>query len=168
MASLKQIQANRLNATKSTGPRSTEGKAKSRFNALKSGIDAQSAVIPDEDPAKFQELADEYYARFPPENPEERDLLDTLITDVWQLRRLRRVETQLRTTRMNETRMSKPVKWTLSETYDMNGRLFQRLQSRLNAAERTFRRCLQDLKRLQAERMEEAPATQVNRPKASR
>ena len=53
---------------------------------------------------------------------------------------------------MNETRMSKPVKWTLSETYGINDRLFQRLQSRLNAAERTFRRCLQDLKKLQVER----------------
>src|SRR5215472_17353348 len=125
MATLKQIQANRLNTKKSTGPRSVEGKAKSRFNALKSGIDAQSAVIHDEDPAKFQELADEYYARFQPENPEERDLLDTLITAVWQLRRLRRVETQIWTTRMNETRISKPVKWTLSETYGMNDRLFQ-------------------------------------------
>src|SRR5215471_9135761 len=155
MATLKQIQANRLNAKKSTGPRSVEGKAKSRFNALKSGIDAQSAVIPDEDPVKFQELADEYYTRFQPQSPEERDLLDTLITAVWQLRRLRRVETQIWTTRMNETRMSKPVKWTLSETYGINDRLFQRLQSRLNAAERTFRRCLQDLKKLQVER--EAP-----------
>jgi len=53
MASLKQIQANRLNAQRSTGPRSTEGKAKSRFNALKSGIDVQLVVILDEDPAKF-------------------------------------------------------------------------------------------------------------------
>src|SRR5215472_16091095 len=80
MASLEQIQANRQNARKSTGPRSAEGKAKSRFNALKSGIDAQSAVIPDEDPAKFQELSDEYYTRFQPQTPEERDLPDTLIT----------------------------------------------------------------------------------------
>jgi len=108
MATLKQIQANRLNAKKSTGPRSAEGKAKSRFNALKSGIDAQSAVIPDEDPAKFQELADEYYTRFQPENPKERDLLDTLITAVWQLRRLRRVETQFWTTRMNEMKHECP------------------------------------------------------------
>src|SRR5215831_1569661 len=153
MATLKQIQANRLNAKKSTGPRSVEGKAKSRFNALKSGTDAQSAVIPDEDPVKFQELADEYYARFQPENPEERDLLDTLITAVWQLLRLRRVETRIWTTRMNETRMSKPVKWTLSETYSMNDTLFQSLQSRMNAAESTFRRCLQDLQRLEAERL---------------
>jgi len=94
MATLKQIQANRLNARKSTGPRSAEGNAASRFNVLQSGIDARSAVIPDEDPAKFQELAGEYYARFQPENPEESDRLDTLITAVWQLRRLRRVETQ--------------------------------------------------------------------------
>jgi len=53
---------------------------------------------------------------------------------------------------MNETRISKPVKWTLSETYSMNDRLFQRLQSRLNAAERAFRRYLADLQSLQAVR----------------
>ena len=90
-----------------------------------------------------------------PKAPEERDILDTLITAVWQLRRLRRVENQIWARAMNETRISKPVKWTPSETYAMNDRLFQRLQSRRNAAERTFRRCLQDPKRLQTERMEE-------------
>jgi hypothetical protein len=54
---------------------------------------------------------------------------------------------------MNETRVSKPVKWTLSETYSMNDRLFERLQSRPNTAERTFHRCLADLKRLQSARL---------------
>ena len=38
MASIRQIEANRFNAKKSTGPRTAEGK--SRMNALKSGIDA--------------------------------------------------------------------------------------------------------------------------------
>ena len=51
MSSRKQIEANRLNAQKSTGPRSVEGKAAIRFNALKTGIDAKSQVIPGEDPA---------------------------------------------------------------------------------------------------------------------
>lgn len=40
MASIRQIEANRLNAKKSTGPRTAEGKSRSRMNALKSGIDA--------------------------------------------------------------------------------------------------------------------------------
>ena len=50
MASQKQTEANRLNAQKSTGPRSVEGKAASRMNALKSGIDARSNFIRGEDP----------------------------------------------------------------------------------------------------------------------
>src|SRR5215472_6361518 len=167
MASLKQIQANRLNAKKSTGPRSAEGKAKSRFNALKSGIDAQSAVIPDEDPAKFQELADEYYTRFQPENPEERDLLDTLITAVWQLRRLRRVETMLWTKTMEEKTLFGDKYLTLNQAYGSRQETFQRLQSRLNAAERTFRRCLQDLKRLEAERPSAELPEPTTQPAAS-
>ena len=46
-----QLNANRLNAQKSTGPTSPEGKAASSLNALKSGIDAWSHIIPGEDTA---------------------------------------------------------------------------------------------------------------------
>ena len=45
MSSLKQIEANRLNAQKSTGPRSVEARAVSSQNALKTGIDALSLII---------------------------------------------------------------------------------------------------------------------------
>ena len=51
MATIQQIEANRLNAQKSTGPRSVEGKAVSCFNATKTGIDAKSQIIRGEDPA---------------------------------------------------------------------------------------------------------------------
>ena len=46
MATEKQIEANRRNAAKSTGPRSPEGKARSSMNALKSGVDAEAEIIP--------------------------------------------------------------------------------------------------------------------------
>jgi hypothetical protein len=46
MASKKQIEANRRNAQKSTGPTTEEGKAMVRLNALRHGITAESAVIP--------------------------------------------------------------------------------------------------------------------------
>ena len=42
MATLNQARANRLHAQKCTGPSSTEGKARSSWNALKSGIQAES------------------------------------------------------------------------------------------------------------------------------
>ena len=60
MATPAQILANRQNALKSTGPRSAEGKAVSRFNALKTGIDAKAQVIPGENPAELQALIDAY------------------------------------------------------------------------------------------------------------
>jgi hypothetical protein len=50
MATPAQIAANRANAQKSTGPRTAEGKAASRLNALKHGLDAESLIIPGEDP----------------------------------------------------------------------------------------------------------------------
>ena len=125
-------------------------------------------MIPDEDPAKFQELADEYYKRFQPEAPEERDLLDTLITAVWQLRRLRRVETMLWTKTMEEKTLFGDKYLTLSQAYGSRQETFQRLQSRLNAAERTFRRCLQDLKRLEAERLSAELPEPTPQPATSR
>src|SRR6476661_2979980 len=68
-----QLNANRLNAQKSTGPTSPEGKAASSLNALKSGIDAWSHIIPGEDPAE----------------------IETLISTEWIQLRLRRIEAQL-------------------------------------------------------------------------
>jgi hypothetical protein len=51
-----QINANRLNAQKSTGPTCPAGKAASPLNALKSGIDAFPHIIPGEDPLPTQPL----------------------------------------------------------------------------------------------------------------
>ena len=73
MATSKQNQANRQNAQRSTGPRSVEGKAASRFNALKTGIDAQAQVIPGEDPDQLADLVAAYQEPVTtPERPEQR------------------------------------------------------------------------------------------------
>ena len=95
MATLLQIQANRLNAQKSTGPRTVEGQAVSRFNALKTGIDAHSDTIPGEDPAVLEALILEYYGYFQPTSPAERFQVDIMIATDWQLRRLHRLEAQI-------------------------------------------------------------------------
>ena len=60
MSTENQIEANRLNAQKSTGPRSAEGKARSSMNALESGIDAKSLIIRGENIDTLLTLAAEY------------------------------------------------------------------------------------------------------------
>ncbi|HLY20616.1 MAG TPA: hypothetical protein VKR61_25490, partial [Bryobacteraceae bacterium] len=52
----KQKVSNRRNAQKSTGPKTPEGKAKVRFNALKHGLRARSAIIPGEKLERFEQL----------------------------------------------------------------------------------------------------------------
>src|SRR6266852_531486 len=90
-----QINANRLNAQKSTGPTSPQGKAASSVNALKSGIDAWSHIIPGEDPAELEALTAAFLLHYRPAGPTELSLVDTLISTEWIQRRLRRIEAQL-------------------------------------------------------------------------
>jgi hypothetical protein len=54
MTSLRQTEANRRNALKSTGPRTLEGKRASRRNALRHGFTAQTVIEPLEDPAEYE------------------------------------------------------------------------------------------------------------------
>ena len=66
---LKQLQANRLNAKKCTGPASAAGKARARMNNLQTGIYAQSEILPGEDKAALEKLAAEFYEFHQPETP---------------------------------------------------------------------------------------------------
>src|SRR5258708_6697351 len=95
MSTEAQINANRLNALKSTGPTSPEGKARSSLNALKSGIDASSHIIPGEPPADPEPLTADFLLHFHPSDPNQLSLVDTLISSEWIQRRLRRIEAQL-------------------------------------------------------------------------
>jgi hypothetical protein len=69
MATRKQIEANKVNAKKSTGPKSQAGKHRSRLNSRKDGLTATLLVIGDEDPAEFEALRDELMAQYDPQTP---------------------------------------------------------------------------------------------------
>ncbi len=92
----KQLAANRANARKSTGPRTPEGKAISRHNALKHGILAQ-ALIPEalalyESQDAFDELVTELLDIFKPINAIEELLIQQIAVAYWRLARLYRAE----------------------------------------------------------------------------
>ena len=49
--------ANQLNAQRSTGPKTPEGKARSRANALKHGLTGEGIVLPEQDAAEVERLS---------------------------------------------------------------------------------------------------------------
>ena len=166
MASQKQTEANRLNAQKSTGPRSAEGKAASSMNALKSGIDAKSQIIRGEKAANLEILKTEYYDRYRPTAPEQRMLVDTLIDAEWLLRRFRVVEAQLWEHGAQFALKPEP-EIELAKALRDNAEYFTRLQRRIDTAQRNYRNALQELERLQAENRplpDPEPAPQPARP----
>ena len=61
-----QINANRENAKKSTGPRTAAGKAASSRNRLLHGLRANKHILLDEDPEDFLILLHDLYDRFQP------------------------------------------------------------------------------------------------------
>jgi hypothetical protein len=145
MASPAQINANRANALKSTGPRSIEGKSASRFNALKHGIDAASVVIPGEDPADYDALVADYHRDFHPQSPSETFHVDTMLRADWQKRRLQRVEADLHRTLLAEIPGASLATALLSDS--PAAKLLTRVQRQIAAFERTWYRANTELRR---------------------
>jgi hypothetical protein len=163
MATIYQIEANRLNAQKSTGPRSATGKATSSINALKSGIDAKSEIIRGEKPADLAALTAEYLDRFLPATPEERLFVDTLVRGDWQLRRLAKVDAQIWEYEMS-TSSSLDEDSPLGHGFECGQRPFERLQRRINATERSYKSALHELQQLQSARDAQPDAQPVPAP----
>src|SRR5437870_3847950 len=72
MATLKQVEANRHNALLSTGPKTPEGKAAVRLNALRHGLRAHAVVLPGENPEAFQQLCYDLEAEWQPQTRTEQ------------------------------------------------------------------------------------------------
>jgi len=154
MATLAQIEANRRNSQLSTGPRTPQGKAVSRFNALKSGINAKAQVIPGEDPAELEAITAGYHQDWQPTTYLERFLVDSLVRADWLLQRLARLEAELWAHHIEDARKSVFNKLNedapLGDTYSRNYDRFTRLQRRIDSTERSYYRALTQLQRLRA------------------
>jgi hypothetical protein len=150
MATQQQIDANRLNAQKSTGPRTPEGKTVSSQNALKSGLDAESQFVWGESREDFAELRREYINRFQPLTPEERFHVDTLIRNEWTLRRLFRAESHL--WEYHTIRADRSEGTPLGAALMAADQVFRRLQRRITLVERSYKDAFAELKLLQSAR----------------
>ncbi len=87
MASEAQIEANRANAQKSTGPRTPEGKAKVAQNAIKHGLFARETVIRGEDEDQFEMFRLLLLKQLTPDSPLEEVLGERVVDLSWRLKR---------------------------------------------------------------------------------
>ena len=71
MTTSAQIRRNQQNAKHSTGPRTIDGKNRSRFNAVKHACTAKLVLLPAEKPAEFNERTKAFFEHFMPQNPYE-------------------------------------------------------------------------------------------------
>jgi hypothetical protein len=101
-----QINANRENAKKSTGPRTAEGKAASSRNGLKHGLCANQHILPGEDPEDFLLLLKDLYDRFHPVGLSEEKLVLRIAADQWRLDRIFPMEAGIYRERCHEVAMA--------------------------------------------------------------
>ena len=89
-----QNHANRLNSQKSTGPRTSEGKAAISQNAVKHGLSARQTVINSESQADFDLYRDRMLGELAPVSPMESMLAERIVSLSWRLKRTGRIQNQ--------------------------------------------------------------------------
>jgi hypothetical protein len=92
-ATAKQLEANRTNALRSTGPTSLEGKAAVTQNAVRHGILGGRLLLEDEDPSEFRALLDDLSGSLRAVGALELALVERMAVSLWRQRRLVRAET---------------------------------------------------------------------------
>ena len=95
MTSLRQIAANRRNASKSTGPRSDEGRQRSRCNAVRHGLSAETVIGALEDAEDYKAFEAAITADYDTQSAVERELVLRLAGLLWRLRRATTIEAGL-------------------------------------------------------------------------
>jgi hypothetical protein len=83
MTSDRQRSANRANARASTGPKTSEGKATVRLNAMQHGLLSRDVVLPGEDAEAFEDLRNRVWADLAPAGPLEELLTDRVVNAMW-------------------------------------------------------------------------------------
>jgi len=142
MTSERQVEANRQNAKKSSGPRTPAGKAVVALNGMKHGLLSRECLVKGESEADLVAFGKRLRTQLAPVGELELLLVDRVISTAWRLRRLVAVETLL------FDREAKP-----DHAFNNYGREKMSVLSRYEVTlERSLYKALHELQRLQATR----------------
>ena len=130
MSTAAQVTANRENSQHSTGPKTPEGKNASSQNAVRHGFTARFSLLPFEDPAEFESLANGLAEEHQPSTATEHILVERMAQHLWLSQRAQ----NLQTCAINDEKQ-----FALMLRYQTNN-------------DRGFHKCLNDLLKLRAEK----------------
>ena len=92
MATEAQINANRENAQKSTGPTTPEGKQRSSLNATKFGLTGRTVLLPGDDLDAYNTFLQQWTDELKPVGIKELEYVRTIVDCKWRLNRIRSAE----------------------------------------------------------------------------
>ena len=162
MATQAQIQANRANALKSTGPKTNDGKAVAAQNARTHGLTAQTDVLfAYENPEEYEQFAAQMTDSFSPQDQLEAFFVQRIIQAAWRLRRSRRLEINLMT----------PIKDLPSlkdfeslARFQFSSGIHTQIQRYETAIERSFFQCLATLRKYRESQLPETMHNYETKP----
>jgi hypothetical protein len=128
MTSYRQIEANRRNALKSTGPRTDAGKQVARCNAVRHGLTAETVIGALEDAEDYQSFEAAITADYDAQSAVERELVLRLASVLWRLRRATTMETGLFEIQAEHLQNYRENRQLLSDSPDVIHTLFRQAE----------------------------------------
>jgi len=157
MASKAQIEANRRNAQRSSGPKTEAGRAVASRNSLKHGLSAHQVIVFDEAETDFDKFHDEMVQALAPADAVEEALAERIILCSWRLRRAERAEAARLNSEAAERARDYPARRNAIDTALRDGYPTMAMIARYETQiERSLFRAIASLERRQARRAGEA------------
>jgi hypothetical protein len=147
MSTVAQISANQANAQHSTGPLTEEGKARSARNNFRHGLASGQLIVPGEDPADFEALAQDLFNEHQPATTTEENLVLAMAQHFWLGQRAIRLQNEAFVDGGGVAQLSLLLRYQTSN-------------------QRAYTRCLADLFKLRTERHRDEDA-RFREPKTS-
>jgi hypothetical protein len=129
MTSYRQIEANRRNALKSTGPKTETGKQASRSNAVRHGLTAETVISALEDAEDYKAFEAAITADYDAQSAVERELVLRLASLLWRLRRATIMETGLFEIQAEHLRDYRQSRQLLPDSREVIHAVFRRTDS---------------------------------------
>ena len=161
--------------SKSTGPRTEEGKKRSAMNATRHGLTGRTIVMPYEDMEAYHAFCNEFFESLAPETPVERQYAQTFCDTQWRLNRALSIEDAMLSLGHAEAagniETEHPQVYaalTAARVFRDDSKSFVNLSLYEQRLQRTLDKTLKQLQALQAERREQSRARQQAAPRTVR